>query len=245
MMARPVQHLHALSATAVCAAAAVLACLVSGPGASAAVPLTTLEYRLNGTGLQVTPAAVAVPKGIAGSVLVTLTGGEATQALAQGAYVEAFLRGPGLPEPRRIVAPVNQPLLFPPFNLVGDYQLDSIRLVDALTGEVRMEGTPNIVPVRVFDEVLISRVTSRPLTLEEIEERGIFIDEQNFRTVEFEVGFVLDGQTIPVKFPVVAPRFTQSTEIIPAAELEEKLAQAAALNQQIAASEVMQLPPEF
>jgi hypothetical protein len=207
-------------------------------------PLTTLEYRVNGTGLQVTPAAVAVPKGIAGSVLVTLTGGDATQALAQGAYVEAFLRGPGLPEPRRIIAPVNQPLLFPPFNLVGDYQLDSIRLVDAMTGEVRMEGTPNIVPVRVFDEVLISRVTSRPLTTAEIEERGIFIDEQNFRTVEFEVGFVLDGQTIPVRFPVVAPRFTESTEIIPAAELEERLAEAAALNQQIA-SEVVQLPPEF
>jgi len=211
---------------------------------TAADPLTTLEYRINGTGLQVTPGAVAVPKGIAGSVLVTLTGGEATQALADGAYVEAFLRGPGLPEPRRIVAPVNQPLLFPPFNLVGDYQLDSIRLVDAVTGETRMEGTPNIVPVRVFDEVLISRVTSRPLTIEEIEERGIYIDEENFRTVEFEVGFVLDGQTIPVRFPVVAPRFTDSTEIIPAAELEERLAQAAALNQQIA-SETVQLPPEF
>jgi hypothetical protein len=224
--------------------AAWVAVVLGAVSGWSAEPLTTLEYRINGTGLQVTPAAVSVPKGIAGSVLVTLTGGEATQALGDGAYVEAYLRGPGLPEPRRIIAPVNQPLLFPPFNLVGDYQLDTIRLVDAVTGEVRMEGTPNIVPVRVFDEVLISRVTSRPLTTEEIQEKGIYLDEQNFRTVEFEVGFVLDGQTIPVRFPVVAPRFTQSTEIIPAAELEERLAQAAALNQQIA-SELVQLPPEF
>ena len=112
-------------------------------------------------------------------------------------------------------------MLFPPLNLVGDYQLDSIRLVDAVTGATRMEGSPNIVPVRVFDEVLVSRVTSRPLTYEEIQEKGIFIDESNFRVVEFEAAFVLDGQTIPVTFPVVAPRFTESTELIPAAELEE------------------------
>ena len=70
-------------------------------------PLTTLEYRVQGTGLQVSPAAVAVPKGIAGSVLVTLTGGDATQALADGAYVEAFLRGPGLPELWRVCKPLN------------------------------------------------------------------------------------------------------------------------------------------
>jgi hypothetical protein len=218
--------------------------LVLGCGiVCAAAPLTTLEYRVNGTGLQVTPAAVAVPKGIAGSVLVTLTGGDATQALADGAYVEAFLRGPGFPQPRRLVSPVKQPMLFPPLNLVGDYQLDSIRLVDAVTGETRMEGSPNIVPVRVFDEVLISRVTSRPLTYEEIVEKGIFIDESNFRVVEFEAAFVLDGKTIPISFPVVAPRFTESTELIPAAELEEKLAEAAIFNQQIAAT--TQLPPEF
>ncbi|MBK8001598.1 MAG: carboxypeptidase regulatory-like domain-containing protein [Verrucomicrobia bacterium] len=208
-----------------------------------AQPLTTLTYHVNGTGLQVSPAVVSVPKGIAGSVMVTLTGGEATQVLAEGAYVEAFLRGPGFPEPRRIVSQVNQPMLFPPLNLVGDYQLDSIRLVDAVTGATRMEGNPAIVPVRVFDEILVSRVTSRPLTYEEIVEKGIFIDESNFRVVEFEAAFVLDGKTIPILFPVVAPKFKDSIELIPAAELEEKLAEAAVLNRQIASTTT--LPPEF
>ncbi len=217
--------------------------VLAGIVARGAEPLTTLEYRINGTELRVTPAMVAVPKGIAGSVLVELTGGEAAWSLADGGVVEAVLRGPGLPEPRRLVGPVNEPLLFPPLALVGDYQLDNIRLVDAVSGETRLEGSPSSVPVRVFDEVLVSRVTSRPLTTEEIEEKGIYIDEQNFRAVEFEVGFVLDGQMIPVKFPVVAPRFKESTEIIPAAELEEKLAEAAVLNQQIAS--VTELPREF
>ncbi|HYG24635.1 MAG TPA: Ig-like domain-containing protein [Verrucomicrobiae bacterium] len=221
-----------------------LGLLIGSPSwVGSAVPLTSLEYHIRGTGLQVTPAAVAVPKGIAGSVMVTLTGGEATKSMAEGAYVEAYLRGPAFPEPRRLVGPVNQALLFPPINLVGDYQLDSIRLVDAATGETKMEGAPSIVPVRVFDEVLVSRVTSRPLTYEEIEQRGIYIDESNFRVVEFEAAFVLDGQTINVNFPVVSPRFHESTELIPAAELEEKLAQAAVLNQQIGST--VQLPPEF
>ena len=106
-----------------------------------------------------------------------------------------------------------------------------------------MEGSPRSVPVKVFDEILVSRVTSRPLTYEEIEEKGIFIDESNFRVVEFEAAFVLDGKTIPISFPVVSPKFTQSVELIPAAELEAKLAEAAVLNRQISAT--TQLPPEF
>ena len=51
--------------------------------------LTTLEYRIAGTGLQVSPPAVSVP-GIAGSVLVTLVGGEAAGGQTNGTYVEAF-----------------------------------------------------------------------------------------------------------------------------------------------------------
>lgn len=211
-----------------------------GPLAAAAEPLTTLEYRVVGTQLRVTPSVLSVPKGIAGSVLVQLSG--VTNVSTSEAFIEATFRGPSFPA-RRIVGQVNQALLLPPLNLVGDYQLDNIRLVDAATGATKMEGVPSSVPVRVFDEVLISRVTSRPLTLVEIQDRGIVIDDANFRVVEFEVGFVLDGKTIPVKFPVITPTFRQSTEIISRAELEEKLAEAALLNQEIAST--VTLPPEL
>ena len=207
--------------------------------ALAAGPLTTLEYKISGIELQITPTAISVPKGIAGSVLATFTG--PTNSF-DGAFIEGTLRGPAFPA-RRIVGQVNQPLLLPAIPLVGDYQLDNIRLVDGATGLTKMEASPSSVPVHVFDDVLVSRVTSRPLTLQEIQDRGIIIDDANFRAVEFEVGFVLDGKTIPVRFPVVAPTFTQSTEIIPAAELEKKLAEAAILNQQIAGA--VELPPEL
>lgn len=226
--------------------AALVGALLLAASPSSAVPLTTLKYHIVGVELRVSPVAVSVPKGIAGSVLVELVGGgaanSAAAALGQGAYVEAVLHGPSF-DARRVVGPVNGALVLPPLNLVGDYQLDNIRLVDAVTGAVRLEGTPASVPVRVFDEVLVSRVTSRPLTYDEVREKGIVIDEQNFRAVEFEVGFVLDGKTIPVKFPVVAPSFQQSTEIIPKAELEAALAEASVINQQIAGT--VELPPEL
>lgn len=178
--------------------------------AATPAPLATLQYDIVATELQVTPAALSVPKGVTGSVLVQLTGAEgipnsAASSLGEGAFVEAILRGPAFPA-RRVLGQLNQALLLPPLNLVGDYSLDSIRLVDAVSGAVRMEGTPSTVLIRVFDEVLVSTVTSRPLTLAEIKEKGIVIDEQNFRAVEFEVAFVLEGATIPVKFPVVAPK---------------------------------------
>ena len=190
------------------------------PSLRAATPLATLEYRVVGTELRVTPAVLSVPKGIAGSVLVELTGSSGTNGSVSitNSYVEATLRGPGM-DARRLVAAVNTPLLLPALNLVGDYQLDGIRLVDAATGEVKLEGSPAAVPVHVFDEVLISRVTSRPLTADEIKEKGIAIDENNFRAVEFEVGFVLDGKRIPVRFPVVAPRFGMVLMLVLRAQL--------------------------
>ena len=147
-------------------------------------PLTTLNYKITGTYLKVSPGAIAVPKGIAGSVLVEIANADGSDKLPSnvtpaGSYVEATLRGPSFPA-RRLLGQVNTPLLLPVLNVSGEYQLDNVRLIDSSSGAVLMEGTPNSVPVKVFEEILISKVTSRPLTLEEIQEKGIVIDENNF-----------------------------------------------------------------
>lgn len=209
----------------------------------AATPLTTLEYRVTGQELRVSPVALAVPKGIAGSLNVELFGAGAAESLT-GTLVEATLRGPSGPA-QRVLGTLGQPLLLPPLSLVGDYQLDGIRLarLEGTNFVTVLDGSAASVPIQVFDEVLVSRVTSRPLTSAEIEEKGIFIDESNFRAVEFEVGFVLDGRTVPVRFPVVTPRFNESSEIIPAAELEERLVLAQQINE--ANFGRVELPPEL
>jgi hypothetical protein len=206
--------------------------------------LTSFEYQVTGQELRVSPVALSVPKGIAGSLNVDLLGVEAASPLRSNTVVEATLRGPSGP-PQRIIGTLEQPLLLPPLSVVGDYQIDGIRLARAQgTNLVTvLEAFPPSVSVHVFDEVLVSRVTSRPLTSSEIQEKGIFIDEANFRAVEFEVGFVLDGKTIPVRFPVVSPQFREKTEIVPQAELEARLAEAESINQDIGSK--LQLPPEL
>src|SRR5262245_23704356 len=123
--------------------------VLAGAPASAQ-SLVSLEYRLTGAQLRVTPAVLSVPKGIAGSVLVEIGSPNSTNvvrdsALASGSFVEATLRGPSFPA-RRVIGSVNAPLLLPQLPVVGDYQLDNIRLVDAASGETRLEGNPASVP---------------------------------------------------------------------------------------------------
>src|SRR5688572_9466276 len=64
-------------------------CAIPPCAAQTAPPLTTLDYRVTGQSLQITPAALAVPKNIAGSVATAVPG-----ELPEGSFVEAFLRGP-------------------------------------------------------------------------------------------------------------------------------------------------------
>ncbi len=215
----------------------------------AGAPLVTLQYTVTGTGLQVTPASLSVPVGIPGSVLVSVLSGGSTNSaaaaqLSAGAYVQAVLRGPAFSHPRTIVGSPNAPLLLPTINLVGEYELDNIQLVDAVTGQTRLQGTPSTVPVQVFSQLLVSSVTSTPMTLDQIQAAGIDIDEQNFSAVQFSVTFALSSQNVTVNFPVVSPKFTQSTELIPADQLAASLQQAAVLNQKIS-STLVQLPPSF
>ena len=220
--------------------------LIGAPAASlAGVPLLTLNYTVTGTALQVTPANLSVPTGIPGSVLVSVLSGGSTNSaaakqLSAGAYVQAVLRGPAFPQPRTIVGAPNAALLLPAINLVGQYELDNIQLVDAATGQTRLQGTPSSVPVDVFSQLLVSSVTSTPMTLDQIQAAGIDIDEQNFSAVQFQVTFALSSQTVTVNFPVVSPKFTQSTELIPSDQLAASLQQATVLNQKIATT--VQLP---
>ena len=225
---------------------AVAALVLAGRGAQATEALTTLEYRVVGVALRPERSQLAIPKNIPGALRVELIAGgdgnESLDSLADGAIVEATLRGPSF-SARRVVGLPNGDLDLPPLPLVGDYSLDDLRLVDAATGATRLDGSPRSVPIQVFDDVLVSRVTSRPLAIDEIEDRGIAIDSSNFRVLEFEVGFVVDGATVPVRFPVVAPRFDGAVELIPQAELEALLAEAEVVN--AALSLGAELPPEL
>lgn len=213
-----------------------------------AQPLATLEHHVVGLRLRVAPGELFVPKGIPGSLAVDLVTGDGSrpidvEAIAKDKYIEAVLRGPAFPAYRLLGIP-NEPLMLPPIALPGEYQIDNIRLVDSrnLTATPMM-GSPSRVAVHVFPEVLVSQVTSRPLSIDEIQARGIRLDARNFSAVEFTAMFAIGGRTIPFRLPVVAPKHKPSTEIIPADELEERLVTARRINRELA--QRLTLPPEL
>ena len=204
--------------------------------AQTAAPLTTIDYRVTGQSLQITPAALAVPKNIAGSVATAVPG-----ELPAGSFVEAFLRGPSFPA-RRLVGLPNAPLLLPPLNLVGDYSLDGIRLA-AGRRRTLLEGVPASVPVHVFDEVLD---LARHLAAADAGgNSGAGHRDRRFKFPRYRVRSGIcdrrgDGSC---QLSGDCAELSQTTEIIPAAELEARLAEAEQLNQELAGGVV--LPPEL
>ena len=179
-------------------------------------PLTQLQFDIVGVRLVVDPPTLTVPKNIATQINTSLAlppnSGPETRAaidtLTDGAIVEAELRGPDLP-PTRIVTRAGQPIPIPPLAIPGDYFLDGIRLVkngktilDATAPDGRLATT---IPIRVISEVFVTNVTSRPLSLDEIRGKGIVIDQNNFRAVNFQVAFNIDGAPFTINLPAALP----------------------------------------
>jgi hypothetical protein len=179
-------------------------------------PLKQLRFDIVGVRLVVDPPALTVPKNIPTFINATLVtppeaGAAANDALASlssGAVVEAELRGPSIP-PTRIAVPVGSPIPIPALALPGDYFLDGIRLVkdgQTVLDASAVDGRPaTLIPIKVISEVFVTSVTSRPLTLDEIREKGIVIDSSSYQAVNFQAAFNIDGQPFTIELPAVLP----------------------------------------
>ena len=147
----------------------------------------------------VQPANPTIPKNTAAGVriVVSTTSGPLSSAdVAQflgGAFeVHGELSGPGLVgtitlpfvDPNggatRIVDPLLLPI--PALSESGDYTLSNLRIT--ANGSPALDVTPSTVPVKGIDQVLITSVTTRPLTLDEIKAAGIVLDGSDFQTAE-------------------------------------------------------------
>lgn len=215
-------------------------------------PLTQLQFDIVGVRLVVDPPALTVPKQIATQINTRLelpaganaNAAEALATLARNGVVEATLRGPSIP-PTRITTRPGDPLPLPPFALPGDYFLDGIRLVSngvAILDATAPNGTPaTTIPIAVINEVLVTSVTSRPLSLDQITEKGIVIDQNNFQAVSFQVAFNIDGEPFTIQLPAALP----TRELLNTKPTREVLVrQLTAVNQQLAET-LTTLPPQF
>ncbi len=69
-----------------------------------------------------------------------------------------------------------------------------------------LELEPREVTLRVIDQVLVTSVKTRPLTLDEIREKGIVLDSDDYLGFEFSLALKLDSDVVKFTFPAVFDR---------------------------------------
>ncbi|MBI4395816.1 MAG: hypothetical protein HY548_01890 [Elusimicrobia bacterium] len=175
------------------------------------------EITLYSMGLKVEPAQQTVPKDIATVVsayLRTPTLPQNLPPISPDAVVRATLRGPSFNEPVELSARPNTPFNIPPLAVPGLHTLENVRLVvpsktpDAQGNypeEVLLRGSPESTTIDVIEKLLITQVTARPLSAEEIREKGIVFDRTNFQAFNFSAAFAIQDKKVDVSFPVVLP----------------------------------------
>ena len=170
-----------------------------------------LDTRPDIDGLQTTMTAVKdIPTGV--QAFVGVPGAAALPTLAPGSLVKAEMSGPALGnEVVTLVGVPNQLMEIPPLGAAGDYRLFNVRL-EGPDGVVILRRTPALdsIVINVIDELLVSQVTSRPLTLDEIQEKGIVIDEDNFTAFNFAIGLTLGSEQVVIDLPVAIPNTNQA-----------------------------------
>ncbi|MEO5657165.1 MAG: hypothetical protein ABIO65_12705, partial [Nitrospiria bacterium] len=173
------------------------------------------DILLFGLGLKVEPAQQTVPKDIATIVSTYLQAPTVPDGLppfAPDAEVRATLRGPSVPGGLELVVKPNTPFQIPPLTVPGIHTLENIRLIS--NGQVLFYGTPESVEINVIEKLLVTQVTARPLTAEEIRERGIVYDKSNFQAYNFTAAFaVAEGEHIQINFPVVLPTLQGAEDV--------------------------------
>ena len=144
-----------------------------------AQPLTQITYRLTGVGVGVTPTTLTVPRGIATQLNAEPVG---VDTLPAGAAIRGSLRGPSFAVPVPIQAAAAGPIYLPAFAVAGTHFLEDIRL--DLGNGVVIPAQPRDVVINVLDKLLATKVTTRPLTLQELRDKNIQFDQSQLQGLQ-------------------------------------------------------------
>jgi hypothetical protein len=190
------------------AIALLMASIITSASVSAQ-PLTSFDFNIVGLQLKADPEYQAVPKGIATQVNTFFEAGEVDlcailDKLPQDYTVRAELYGPAFQTPLTLVTRPGQPFDIPTLALLGKYTLSNIRLVNN-GGNILFGAVPQAVTIESIDAPLISEVTTRPLTIEELQERGVTFDSSNFDAYEFTAAIGTESGRVPFNLPVLIP----------------------------------------
>ena len=172
--------------------------------------LTTMDFSIVGIGLNASPDYQAVPKGIASQVLTNFYApGMALpptviDQLPKDFKVTAELTGPAFSTPLQLATTPGQPFNLPTLPLLGKYTLSNIKLYDG-TGKFLFGASPQTVTIDSISDPLITSVTTRQLTVQELQDRGVTFDNTNFTAYEFTAAIGTESKQQPLSFPVLIP----------------------------------------
>lgn len=195
---------------------------VAPPPAAAQAPerkIAEMELLLLGVSATVEPVNPVIPKNTDAGVRIVVRAGGRALSLAEAAaffgagfWVEGELAGFSLEKTLTLSSRFTgadlsaDPLLLPIPGLTasGDYELNNLRVM--AEGRPVLEVQPQHVPVKVIEQVLVTSVTTRPLTLDEIRAKGIVLDSDDYYAFEFTLGLKLESKAVSITFPVAFDR---------------------------------------
>ena len=177
----------------------VIAILVTATTAGWSEELATGQLAIRGAVLTVSPESQEVAPGLPTVVRTTLGQLEPGQ-VPPGLRVEGDLSGPGLNEPLALTTTPGDVFRIPGLNRQGTYTLSNIRLVEG--DRTVSAAVPDSVEILVH-RLVISSITSRQLTPEEMDVYGIVIDSDNYTAWHYSVGFQIEGGTVEVPFDIM------------------------------------------
>lgn len=209
--------------------------LLPSLSAEAQVPrrrIAQMDVSILGLSATVEPSSPVVPKATPAGVQIVVRGGtgELSRADVERFFgadfrIQGDLTGPGLsqsialpytpavhddpsdPDDQLPVHPGElDPLILPLPGLPtsGDYTLANLRIT--APGRPDFDVTPNRVTVKVIEQVLVTSVKTRALTLDEIRAKGIVLDSDDYYAFEFTLGLMFESKPINFTFPVAFDR---------------------------------------
>lgn len=169
--------------------------------------LTSFDFDIVGVGLKVSPEYQAVPKGIASKVNASFEAAgfnleDLVAQLPSDYTVQAELSGPSFQTPMHLVTKPGAGFDLPTLAVTGRYTLSNIRLVDG-NGTTLFGAMPQIVAIESIPDPLITSVTTRQLTVQELQDRGVTFDKSNFTAYEFTAGIATSSGQVPLTLPVI------------------------------------------
>ena len=172
--------------------------------------LSFSELDLVGLSLTLPATATQIPQDAPFFLPVTLNmGGQALTASQASAYcspsakLTGTLTGPGLPAPVPVSGNLASGLNLPGLPQEGAYTLSGVALSDG--GQTLYSATPATYPLTCLGEILLTSVTSTPMTMQQIQNAGIQLQPGDYQGRSFEMVLGVGSNQISLSVPVAIP----------------------------------------